>query len=903
MNSYVIMQDMSSSSAWHTLSGKEAARAFGVEIEKGLNADQVLDARSRYGANELRKKNSFRMLRIIFSLLSSPLSIVLIVVSILSAFLHEWVDMAVVLVVLVVNVGVGAFQEGRARKVFDTLEITQKKTATVLRDGARKVVPAENVVPGDILVVEGGVAIVADARLLNASDLTVNEAALTGEWESVSKQPKMLLSGVPLAERENMIWSGTSVSSGYGMGVVVATGSASALGQIAEHLSEDGGETRLQKSVRLLAQFLMISISFVILGIIGIGYLQGQPLSDILLIGIALAVAVMPAGLPAAVTVVLAVGMEVILKKGGLVRNLLAAETLGSTTYIITDKTGTLTEGKMSLVALYSARGLAQKNSSIDFDDNKLLLQDAVLASDAFVTREAEGLEVHGRPIEKALMSSALSAGISQEDLFAHGGARLSYLQFEASRRYAASLNEHGGGKKRIYLSGSPEALLEAAGKVMVGGVSREMDTKTREDFLDLQRKESAEGHRFIGVAYIEVSDGVIPGNIKSGKDLPKSLVFVGLIAFADSIRADVPAEITRAKEAGIRVLMATGDYPETARSVADAVGIDTEGTEIVTGLDLEKMSDEELLEAMRTQRVFARVIPEQKLRMVRILRGAGEVVAMTGDGVNDAPALVSADIGIAVGSGTDVAKEASDIVLLKNSFSTITAAIAEGRRIGDNLRKIVGYLLSTSFSEIFIIGGAIVVGAPLPLLTTQILWANVIQEGLMSFPFAFEPTEDGVMKRKPRKPSEQLVLTPQLKGLIIFTAAITGTLILGIYALLSYLGTSIEEIRTVLFVALTLDSLLYMFSFKDLHRPIWKTNLFSNRWVLIAVTMSLTLLTLSITFPPLMKLLSLVTLSPIDLVLLFLLAIANVITIEYAKHHFFKSEREEEARASVRAA
>lgn len=885
--------NMKDAMAWHALSAKETSTAFGVNRATGLTAQQVQDARINYGENRLDRRKSFRGLRIIIGLLTSPLSLVLLAVGILTAFLGEWVDMSVIFIVLIVNIVVGGFQEGRARRVFDALEITQKKQAVVMRDGARSVIPSEDVVPGDILLVEGGVAVVADARLLSVSELATNEASLTGEWEAVSKAVDTVRPHAPLAERENMIWSGTSVSSGYGTAIVIATGKNTAFGQIAEDVHDDGLETRLQKSVKNLARVLMFGISAVIIFITVIGILRGEQLTDILLIGIALAVAVMPEGLPAAVTVVLAVGMEVILKKGGLVRNLLAAETLGSTTYIITDKTGTLTEGKMSLAALYTARGLAQKESTVEFEDNRLLLQDAIMASDAFVTEGEDGVVVHGRPIEKALMSSALNAGISQQDLFAHGGARIEYLQFEASRRYGASLNEHNGGRLRVYVSGSPEELLKQAGHVMVAGSSRILDDTTRAQFEHTQKTESSGGRRFIAVGYVEIDDKKIPDGVRSGEELPSNFVFVGLIAFADTVRSDVPSEIAVAKRAGIRVLMATGDFQETAQAVASVVGIGKEGSRVITGSDLEKMNDEQLLHVLRTEDLFARVVPEQKLRMVHVLRNAGEIVAMTGDGVNDAPALVSADIGIAVESGTDVAKEASDMVLLNNSFSTITAAIREGRRIGDNLRKIVGYLLSTSFSELFIIGGAIVVGAPLPLLPTQILWANVIQEGIMSFPFAFEPAEDGVMKRSPRKPTEQLVLSSQLKGLIIFTATITGVLILSIYAVLSYLGTPIEEIRTVLFVALTLDALLYMLSFKDLHQPLWRMNIMSNPWVIGALSVNISLLFLSLTFSPLMGLLSLTSLTIVDIALLLFLAIANLMTIEYAKHLFFKEESE----------
>lgn len=873
---------------WHALSARDVAKALRSVPSHGLTERDAALRLAQYGANRLESTEHYRMLRIILRLLSSPLSFILVIVGGITAYLHEWVDTAVVLLVLVINVAIGTFQEGRARKVFDVLAASQEKRALVLRDGKRAVIKAEEVVPGDILILEGGAAVPADARLLQAEELSVNEAPLTGEWVSVSKQTEPVSPEVPLAERDCMVWSGTNITSGHGMAIVVATGKETAIGEIAEHLSDKPAETKLEASVKHLARVLMLGIGVVIFAITLLGIVRGEPLADILLIAVALAVAVMPEGLPAAVTVVLAVGMEVILKKGGLVRSLNAAETLGSTTTIITDKTGTLTEGVMAVSALYTTRSMAQEDRTLAHTDNQELLKEAILASDAFTTETPEGIAVHGRPVEKALLTAGIEAGISQDDLFAHGGERLTYLQFESARRYGASLNLHGTGRKRIYMTGSPEVFLDVAAHAGVAGASRVMDEETRERFRNVQRQESARGNRFIALAYIETEGKDIPEGVRAGK-VPKSAVFVGLIAFSDRIRSDVASEIQRARDAGIRVIMATGDFPETARAIAQEVGIAHEETRVVTGSDVEGMDDAELVRVLYSGAVFSRVVPEQKLRMVRVLRGEGEVVAMTGDGVNDAPALIAADIGVAVESGTDVAKEASDIILLNNTFSTITAAIAEGRRIGDNLRKIVAYLLSTSFSEIVFIGGALAVGAPLPLLPAQILFANVIEEGLMSFPFAFEPREKDAMRRKPNRDAGRMILTGSMWKLIIWATAVTSILLGVLYYILASLGTPIEETRTVLFIALTFDALLFTFSFKDLHRPLWRINLFSNKWILVALGANIAILLFAITFPPLASVLSLTPLSMLDIGLLALLGLGNLLTIELGKLIFFR--------------
>ncbi|HET8580932.1 MAG TPA: HAD-IC family P-type ATPase [Candidatus Paceibacterota bacterium] len=873
---------------WHALSAADVARAFSLDPARGLSDEEVADARASYGANELGGSSPLRLARVIARLLSSPLSLVLIAVGAAAVFLAAWVDVAVIAVVLLVNVLVGTIQEGRARHVFETLATSQRHDAVVLRNGIRQVIPAREIVPGDVLIIEGGKAIAADARLIAAADLAVNEAALTGEWIAVHKQVDPVRPHASISEQDDMVWSGTTAVAGFGTAIVVATGKATALGHTAAHLHDDDAESTLQQSVSNLARILMICVGVAVCAITAIGLAQGIPFASIILTGIALGVAVMPEGLPAAVTIVLAVGVETILKHGGLVRNLNAAETLGSTTYIITDKTGTLTTGQMSLAGLYSVRGMAKQDTSLDGGDNHALLAKAILASDAFVVEHDGELAVEGRPIERALVMAGLRAGIAQQELFASGHARRGFLQFEASRRYAVSRNETERGDEWIF-TGSPEILLAASSRVLAMDGARELEPAVREKFEAVQRRESAHGNRFIGIATATAPrEGGFPDGVRLGTELPQ-LTFVGMIAFADTVRPDAAAEIASAQAAGLRVIMATGDYAETARIVARAVGIDAGS--VVSGPEAEALDDAKLLAVLRGGAIFARVLPEQKLRMVRVLRDAGETVAMTGDGVNDAPALVSADIGIAIGSGTDVAKEAADIVLLGDSFSVIPAAIEEGRRIGDNLRKIVGYLLSTSFSELFIIAASLVAHAALPLLPTQILWANVIQEGIMTFPFAFEPAERDVMRRTPRKAGEEMVLTSSLKKLIVFTAIMTGLVVLCLYAILAWLGTALPEIRTVLFVALTLDSLLYVFAFKDLHRPIWRIDFRSNRLIVLAAGTNFLILMASLTLPPLRSLLTLAPLTIVDLALLVLLACANLATIETAKALFFRNE------------
>ena len=886
---------MQKNQPWHSFTEEKTLALFGTDQDSGLSKKQLTQAQAKYGLNKLPEEQGFYLVDAVLKQLKSPLSLVLLVAGIATIVLGAYLDTVVIFFAVTINVVVGVLQEGKAAKVFETLEKSQEKYATVLRMGKRQKVLAESLVPGDIVLLRGGITVPADIRLLTVKNLAVNEAALTGEWLPVEKSSSSLGRALPPAEQRNMAWMGTLVSEGSGTGIVIATALDARFGKIAKSTHEAMDSlTPLQKNIQKIARFLMGMIGFALVLILVLGLLRGEPLASMLLLAIAVAVAAMPEGLPAAVTVVLAIGMEAVLKKGGLVKNLLAAETLGSTTIILTDKTGTLTQGRMILSGLYTAFG-AENNDTSPNADNKELLRMAVLASDAFVEEDPDELGkllVRGRPIEKAIMEAGLEAGLSQNDLFINGFKRIDFLQFESSRRYAASLNECPQKGNRVYLSGSPEHLLARSDKFFLNGRERKMDEETRKKFMDTQASISAEGMRFTAMAYIKTSKDTVPDEVvQPSKE--QEFVFVGLLAFRDAVREDVAEAISEVQSAGTRVIMATGDYPETARAIAREVGIDTkENAPVLTGVMIEKMDDKELLTALKTYNIVARVLPEQKLRVARLLRNANEVVAMTGDGVNDAPALAAADIGIAVGSGTDVAKAAADLVLIDNSFSVITAAIAEGRRIIANLRKIVTYLLSTSFSEILVIGGGLAAGAPLPLLPTQILWANIIGEGFMSFPFAFEPQEENAMKKRPSNRGVQNILDVSGRWFIFSVSLITGGLLLGLFFLLLNAGVHIDKIRTLLFVSLSINSVLFAFSFKDLTRPLWRIHIFSNPYLLGALGINFVLLIGAVTLTPLQKLLSLTTLSLNEVLILLVLGVINTTAIEIAKFFVFRKEK-----------
>jgi Ca2+-transporting ATPase len=891
---------------WERYTPEKLSKALAVDFVEGLSEGEVTRRQSLRGKNVLKQKGELHLVVKILKQFTNPLVFILLGAGLVTLILREYVDTVVIFVALFINVAVGTVQEERASRAFDRLRASQERFATVLRSGKRRVIPSSELVPGDVVEIVAGAYVPADVRILKSSNLSINEAALTGEWNPVTKHAEVLEKTVPITEQANMGWMGTLAVDGHGMGVVVATGNRTEVGIIAASLGGiDESLTPLQQNVRRLARLLVCLIAVALLAIFVLGYIRGESLGELLLIAIALAVATMPEGLPAAVTIVLALGMESILKRGGLVRNLLAAETLGATTVILTDKTGTLTEAKMRLASIFTLDSLQTKVEEKWTPDAREALIGAVLASDAFVeeigSTDGEGratVVVHGRPVERAIVLSAHDAGISRNELL-KTSPQLDFVPFASKRGFGASL--HGAlrrKKRRLYLTGVPEELLTHAKYVYSAGRARVLKAGERKELERVQAEKSADGYRFIGVAYRDVSWEHIPFNLRSEemRELAEDLVFLGFLAFEDPVRADVPAAIERVKSAGTSVIMLTGDNPETARKVACDVGISCDKEAVRIGSDIEELSDDDLFAELHQAKIFARMTPQQKLRIVMVLKSRGEIVAMTGDGINDAPALRSANIGIAVGGGTEVAKEAADLILIDNSFTIIVSAIEEGRKIIANLKKIIAYLLSTSFSEIFVIGSALAVGAPLPLLPGQILWANIIEEGVMSFPLAFERPGENLMKRSPRSRSVSHLLTRDLRSLIFTVSIVTGVFLVALYFWLLRTGLPIEEIRTIMFVALSLDAIFFVFSLKSFDTPLWRINVLNNPMLLVSLVISIALLLGAVSLPPLRFMLSLTTLSAFEMLLLLGVGLFNLLTIEVAKFVIFARQKRVDA-------
>ncbi len=874
--------------AWHALSVATVARSLKTNGTSGLSDAEALK-RLREGKNQLPQPPRDTLTKRVVKQIVSPISLVLVFAAIATLILAHFADAVVISIALLINVAIGVLQEGRASRAFDALQQGVAKRATVVREGSLRDIPAEELVPGDVVVLQLGVEIPADIRLTEAHNLLVNEAALTGEWVAVEKNIAEVAEHTPLAERGSIAYAGTLASAGNGRGIVIATGAKTEFGKIAEALAGAvSPKTPLERDMRSVTKLLLYMVLGISVVITVLSLFRGLPFADILIIVIALAVSSVPEGLPAAVTVVLALGMERILKSGGLVRSLLAAETLGATSVILTDKTGTLTEGRMKVAGYATIAGTTEHAGGAQAHD---ILAAAVLGSDAYVEERIAAepgenvLIAHGRPVEQAIVLAGLEAGIAAEAL-RKMHPRLDTLPFDSGRRASGTLVEEDG-TQVAYLIGAPELFMGHASHVRSYNKREAFTAERRTFFESLLTAAGKQGDRVIAVGRTVWGASEFPVEERFTELLDR-VELMGFMLFSDTVRSEAADAVHSMRLAGAHVAMLTGDNPETALAIAQKVGIAGPHARAYTGAELAQMSDAELTKTIKEHPVFARVTPADKLRIANALKNSGEVVAMTGDGVNDAPALQAAAIGIAVGNGTDVAKEASDLILLKNGFATITAAIAEGRRLRDNVKKIFAYVVSTNFSEVFVVVAALIMGLPLPILPTQILWSNLINGGPMNVAFAFEPLYPAAMRRGPRHPEVAKVLSKDVIKFILLVGAVTGMLLISLYLFLVGQGIAEEKLRTIMFVALSFDAMFMAFSLKSFGTPLWRISLFSNRFLLLALLGSFLTLCAALFVPWVAVLVRTVPLAGGELGLLALVGIVNLAVVETCKYVFF---------------
>ncbi|MBI5037241.1 MAG: HAD-IC family P-type ATPase [Candidatus Kerfeldbacteria bacterium] len=822
---------------------------------EGLTVPEATRRLATHGANQIASRDRIAAPRILAEQFKSLLIVILLVAAGITYLLNDHIDTFVILAAVGVNVLVGFIQEYRAQRSLERLRSVVTQYAVVRRNGTRIRINAIEVVIGDIVYVSSGDTVPADIRLLTAEDLAINESSLTGESAPIKKITEALPSSVLLAEQRNMAFMGTTVVQGSGAGVVVHTGMQTELGKIAAMIAAAPEEqTPLQKKLIGLGRL----IGYIVLGaallIFLIGLLFGYELRETFATAVALAVAAIPEGLAVVVTVTLAIGMQQILKKRALVRKLVAAETLGSITVICTDKTGTLTEGEMRVVRIITFDNDVATHAISEADEAPAksfftALQVGVLASDASIENPDEAIEhrsVIGTPTEKALILVASQAGI---DLVAlrRQHPRLDVAPFNSSTKFMVSLNAHATDGAMLNIKGAPEIILRHAKFVDLDGKKRALDKRMRDTLQHQYQDLSSQGLRLLALAYTPADSKL--KKIPEGEAALADLIFVGFAVIKDPLRSDASETIRRCQAAGIRPIMLTGDHRLTARAIAAEIGLPHADENIIEGAAFAQLSREELMARISSISVYARVTPADKLRIIDAWQERGEVVAMTGDGVNDAPALKSADIGVALGSGTDVAKETADMVLLKNNFSTIVHAVEQGRILYDNIKKSVLFLLSDSFTLMILVVLSLFFGWPLPLLAAQILWINLVTDSFPSIGLTMEPGEPDAMQQPP-VPRTQPIVDRKTKLLIASVSVLTGFLLLGVFYLQWKITGDLERARSTTFVAGAIGTLMYSFAYRSIRHHVWERNPFSNRYLLLGVLVGI-LLQLPVIYMP----------------------------------------------------
>ncbi|MEF8847347.1 MAG: HAD-IC family P-type ATPase [Candidatus Paceibacterota bacterium] len=884
---------------FYKLSAQKVLNKLGANPRKGLTSDEVEKRREKHGSNELPKKKAFSVFKIIIDQIKSPMIYILIVAGGIVLFFQDYTDAIVIFGAVFLNTIVGYIQERKASKALARLQDVIKIKADVLRDGQKKVVDQKELVPGDIVTVESGDKVPADGRIIEAEELRVNESALTGEWLAAEKQEQSLDEDTPVPDRTDMLFMGTMVESGSAKMVVTQTGIKTEVGQIASMVREtEENKTPLQQRLvrfsRKVSYFIGVMALFIFLG----GVIKSHEVLRMFETAVAVAVAAIPEGLPVAMTVILALGMQRILDRKGLVRKLAATETLGSTSVACTDKTLTLTEGKMVPAETFTAgHSIKGENWAELFEkeknkDQELAVTIASLCNEGFVENPEQTKEkwnVRGKPTDRAMVKLGNEVGLEKPRLEGDY-PEVDLLSFNSERKYVASLRESDQDQK-LFVSGAPEKLLSLADQVQVEGEVKELNESRKQLFKNKLEELTQQGLRVISVGFKNVE-----GKEEVKPEMVDGITLVGFIALKDPLRKEAKKAINTCREAGMRPVVVTGDHLLTAKAVGEKLDLRTGDNNILTGEELEKMSTEELHEKIKNIDIYARVEPRHKLKIVEAWQERNEVVAMTGDGVNDSPALKKADIGVALGSGTDVAKEVSELVLLNDNFNIMVAAVEEGRAILDNLRKVITYLLSDSFSETIIIGASILLGFPLPIAAVQILWINLVEDSLPSIALAFEPKEEGIMERDPL-PKNIPLLTKEMKSIIFIIGIFTDLLLLGLfYWLLRNFGIGhLTYIQTMIFTSLGIDSLFYVFSCKTLHRNIWNENIFNNKFLLWGWFFALITLIMPIYIPVLQDMLGTVPLGIADWAIIFGFGITKLGLIEVAKYYFIANQEVDE--------
>jgi Ca2+-transporting ATPase len=824
--------------------------------ETGLSGTEAARRLALQGPNSLREGPGLRPVQLLLGQFKSVLIGILVAAGIISGLLGEWIDFTAILIIVVLNAVIGFFQEYRAERSIAALGRMTAPRATVRRDGHPASLPAAEIVVGDILVLEAGDLVAADARLAKSAALRCVESALTGESDAVAKRIDLLPQpDLPLGDRKNMVFLGTTVSAGKADAIVVATGMQTELGRIAGLMGATAGRqdpTPLQQKLSAFGRILVWVTLGIVALLFGLGWLRGVPPLELFMTSVSLAVAAVPEGLPAIVTVALALGVSRMARRGALIRRLPAVETLGSTTVICTDKTGTLTLGQMTVRSIriaagsysltgegYGPEGRVLVDGQPPTPEQTAALQEIALAiiacNNAHLTQEAGVWSVVGDPTEGALLTAGLKAG-ADRDRLEREMPRQREFPFDSDRKRSTVIRRTPEGTLRAFVNGAPGPLLQRCSRLSTPAGERPMTDTDRERILAETTDMARAALRILGSAHRDL-ESTSPADL-SAEQVETDLVFVGLTGMYDPPRPAAQEAVARCHDAGIQVVMITGDHPETATAIAREIGITTTEEGTATGSDLDRLSEGDLQKRIPTITVYARVTAEHKLRIVQGWKKLGAVVAMTGDGVNDAPAIQGADIGISMGkTGTEVTRQASDMILTDDNFATIVAAVEEGRGIHDNIRKTLQYLLAGNTGELLLMTLCVIPGLPAPLLPIHLLWINLVTDGLPALCLAVDPIDPKVMKHKPRGRAERITDSGFLRGMGL-TGLLTAGVAFGVYLAVRRTGT-LELARTEAFAVLVYAELFRSFGSRSATTPVWRIPVFSNRYLAAVVAVS----------------------------------------------------------------
>ncbi|WP_324668221.1 cation-translocating P-type ATPase [Geochorda subterranea] len=857
--------------AWHVVAPPDVCRRLGTDPQHGLSREEAAARLARDGPNLLPEAPRRSLLAMAWEQVREPLVLILLAATAVSVVLGEYTDAAVILAIVALNTLLGVTQESRAEQALEALKAMVRPTARVLRGGHVVELPAQELVVGDVVLLEAGARIPADLRLLQTYNFQVDESPLTGESVPVHKEAGASVpADAPLGDRRNMAYMGTTATYGRAVGVVVATGQGTEMGRIAALLQEGEPEpTPLQRRLAELGKVLGGLVLGVVVVVFGVGLLRGEPLLDMFMTAVSLAVAAIPEGLPAVVTIVLALGVQRMARRRAIVRRLPAVETLGAATVIASDKTGTITQNRMEAVqAWVDGEMVDLRQPGQPAGGLVWLLRGGALCNDARLECEerADGApwRAVGDPTETALLEVAARWGIWPGEL-AEALPRTGEVPFDSVRKRMATLHANAPGgltwpgpaelaqaRWLLFVKGSPESVLSRCRALAQAGAIRDLDDDARAAAQEAAARMAQGALRVLAVAARPLSQ---PPEAMDEATAERDLVLVGLVGLIDPPRPEVAEAVRLARSAGVRPIMITGDHRETAVAIAAQVGLLREGDgrrRVLTGVELDGTSDAQLEQMLDDVDVYARISPQHKLRIVEALKRRGHVVAVTGDGVNDAPALRRADVGAAMGvTGTDVAKGAADMVLADDNFATVVAAIAEGRTIFDNIKKFVHYLLSANLSEIMAIFGAILLGMGRPLTAVQILWVNLVTDGLPALALGVEPPEPGLMRRPPRRRGEG-VFAGGMAWRDAYQGLLLASLVLGVFGWMQRTGHDMAAARSAAFATLAMAQLVHAFNMRSLTQSLFRIGLASNRWMVGAFVAALALQLLALLWPPL---------------------------------------------------